>query len=294
MKKVLVIGSLNMDIVTKVKSTPKVGETVSGYGLITCAGGKGANQAVALGKLGSNVTMIGKVGNDDNGKQLKDNLKKMNVMDNVKIQKDIPTGTAFIMVNDNGDNSIVVIEGANGSLLPDEVDEKWFDGIDYVVMQHEIREETIFRILEVANKLNKTIFLNPAPARQLPTKYLKLVDYLIVNETEFEEITSTKYINQKSLISAFEQIQVKNILITLGEKGAEFYDGNDVVFVEAQKVENVVDTTAAGDSFIAGFVYSLSKGESVKDSMVFGTKVAGYTVTKLGAQSSLPFLDDII
>ncbi len=294
MKKVLVIGSLNMDIVTKVKSTPKVGETVSGNGLMTSAGGKGANQAVALGKLGCNVTMIGKVGDDDNGIQLKNNLTTMNVIDKVVVEKNTPTGTAFIMVNDNGDNSIVVIEGANGSLSSDEVEEKWFDGIDYVVMQHEIKEDVVFKILEIASKLNKTVFLNPAPARKLPSKYLKLIDYLVVNETEFEEITELKYKDENTLISAYEKIQVKNILLTLGEKGALFYNGSKTVYVEAQKVENVVDTTAAGDSFIAGFIYCLAKGDDIKSCMDFASKVAGYTVTKIGAQCALPYIDDIV
>ncbi len=292
MKKILVIGSLNMDIVTKVNKTPKVGETVSGMGLVNNPGGKGANQGVALGKLGADVTMIGKVGSDSYGEKLKRNLQDMNVIDKVEVVSGVSTGTAFIMLNEDGDNSIVVIEGANGELLPNEVNESWFDDIDFVVTQNEIREETVYKILEMAKKLEKTTFLNLAPARKIEDKYLKMIDYLIVNETEFEVVSDIPYNEESDLKKGFEKLGVGNIIITLGGNGAKYYNGVDLVSVKAEKVK-VVDTTAGGDSFIGGFIYALAKSETIKNSMEFATKVAGYTVTKFGAQNALPYLKDI-
>ncbi len=292
MKKVLVIGSLNMDIVTQVRKTPKVGETVFGEGLQTFPGGKGANQAAAMGKLGTNVTMIGKVGDDAHGRELRENLTKVNVIDKTQISE-AATGTAFIMVNADGDNSIVVIGGANNEIYPNEVCNEWFEDIDYVVMQNEIREETVNRVLEVAKELGKTTFYNPAPARPIEEKYISLIDYLVVNETEFEEISGIKYVDDSSLKTALDKLKVKNILLTLGSKGSKFYDGNTIIFKEAQVVK-AVDTTAAGDSFIGGFICYLAQDKPIAECMEFATKVAAYTVQKQGAQSALPFLSDII
>ncbi len=291
MKKILVVGSLNMDIVTKVHKTPKVGETVSGDGIINSPGGKGANQAVAMGKLGADVTMIGKIGKDANGLALKQNLVDVNVKDKTDAI-DAPTGTAFIMVNEDGDNSIVVVAGANDEIFASEVSEDWFLGMDYVVLQNEIRKETVYKVLEVAKKLGKTTLYNPAPAKIMDEKYATLIDYLVVNETEFEVLSGFPYVNDDSLVEAMKKLKVKNILLTLGKNGSKFYDGNEIVFVEA-KVVKAVDTTAAGDSFIGGFLCYMAQGKSIKESMEFATKVASYTVTNYGAQNSLPFLKDL-
>ncbi len=292
MKNVLVVGSLNMDIVTQVKKTPKVGETVLGEGLATFPGGKGANQAAALGKLGTNVTMRGKVGDDAHGRELKENLTKVNVIDKVETCS-TATGTALIMVNEDGDNSIVVIGGANNEVLAEEVSKEWFEGIDYVVLQNEIQASTVNRVLEVAKELGKTTFYNPAPARAIEEKYVSLIDYLVVNETEFEEISGITYVDDSSLEEALNKLKVKNILLTLGSKGSKFYDGTSVIFKEA-KVVKAVDTTAAGDSFIGGFISYLAQDKSIEDCMEFATKVASITVQRHGAQSSIPFLSELV
>lgn len=292
MKKIVVVGSLNMDQVTRVHKTPKVGETVSGNGLHYNPGGKGANQAVALGMLGANVTMIGKVGNDSFGQQLKTNLSEMNVKDQVKVSEDASTGLAIIMVNDNADNSIVVIEGANGDLKPEEVNTGWFNEMEYVVVQLEIPIETVFEVLRQAKQLGKTTFLNPAPAKILSHELLTLVDYLVVNETEFEQISGIEFQAPQDLIAGYKKIGVENIILTLGTKGAWFYDGKNKFHTPA-KVVKAVDTTAAGDSFIGGFIYELSKGNNVNQAMTFATEVAAFTVTKLGAQSAMPFLSEV-
>lgn len=292
MKNILVVGSLNMDQVTRVHKTPKIGETVSGNGLHHNPGGKGANQAVALGKLGANVTMIGKVGNDTFGQQLRANLSEMNVKDQVKVTEHASTGLAFIMVNDDADNSIVVIKGANGEIKPEEVSSDWFNGVDYVVLQLEIPMDTVFEVLKQAKQLGKTTFLNPAPVMPLSHELLSFVDYLVVNETEFEQISGIAYLEPQDLMKGYEIIGVKNIILTLGKKGAWFYNGEDRFHTPARAVK-AVDTTAAGDSFIGGFIYELSKGNSVEQAMAFATEVAAFTVTKLGAQSALPFLSEL-
>lgn len=293
MKKVLVVGSLNMDLVTRVHKTPRVGETVSGQGLHQNPGGKGANQAVALGKLGAQVHMAGKVGNDAYGLALKQNLAEMNVSDLTEMVDHTGTGLAFIMVNDDADNSIVVIEGANGQLMPEDVKPEWFDGVDYVITQHEIPMATVNQVIQMAKEKGIITVHNPAPVKPLSPETLKGIDYLVLNETEFEALTGFPYEGEKDLRKGLQTLQVGAILLTLGSAGARFDDGVTVIGVPALKVE-AVDTTAAGDSFIGGFVYALSNEKTIEEAMQFATQVAAYTVTKLGAQSALPYMEDLI
>ena len=215
MKKILVVGSLNMDQVTKVKHTPKVGETINGEGLELIPGGKGANQAVAMAKIGANVTMIGMVGADDFGKQLKDNITAMGVNDKVTITEKAPTGTALIMVNESSDNSIVVIAGANGLLKPEHVKSEWFENIDIVVLQLEIPIDTVNEIAIQAKSKGKFVVLNPSPATSLSDKILSLVDLLVVNETEFESLSGIVFESEDSLAKGYEELGVKQLIVTL-------------------------------------------------------------------------------
>jgi len=291
-KKILVIGSLNMDQVTRVNHTPRVGETVMGDGLHQNPGGKGANQAVAMGKLGADVTMIGMVGSDASGTELKMNLSKMGVIDAVKVTDLATTGTAWIMVNADADNSIVVIEGANGSLKPEHVVPSWFDDIDIVVLQLEIPYETVSKSLQIAKSLGKLTVLNPAPAKELDYDTLSNVDILVVNETEFERVSGVHYTGLESLFTGYKKLGVKQLVLTLGKDGVIYYDGEMITQVPA-KVVKAVDTTAAGDSFIGGMVYDYSRGATMAEALAFATEVAAFTVTKLGAQSALPSLNDL-
>lgn len=292
MKKILVVGSLNMDQVTKVHHTPKVGETVVGNGLELIAGGKGANQAVAMGKLGADVTMIGMVGTDDFASQLLDNLKQMGVTDKVMKTDKASTGTALIMVNESADNSIVVIAGANGLLKPDMIKPSWFDDIDIVVLQLEIPLDTVAEIIKQAKARNIYTVLNPSPATHLDEDLLKDVDLLVVNETEFESLSGIAFEAEESLDKGYEKLKVKELVVTLGTKGSWYYDKASKYYVPALKVE-AIDTTAAGDSYMGALVCEISKGVLINEAMEFATKVAAYTVTKLGAQSSLPTLEDL-
>lgn len=291
-KRILVIGSLNMDQVTRVDHTPRVGETVMGGGLHLNPGGKGANQAVAMGKLGADVTMIGMVGSDASGSELKMNLSNMGVLDAVSVSDSAPTGTAWIMVNADADNSIVVIEGANGELKPEHVHVSWFDGIDIVVLQLEIPYETVKTALQIAKSLGKLTVLNPAPAKALDFDMLSNVDILVVNETEFERVSGVHYSGSESLISGYEKLGIKQLVLTLGKDGAIYYDGVATTQVPARVVK-AIDTTAAGDSFIGGMLYEYSRGASMAEALTFATEVAAYTVTKLGAQSALPSMSDL-
>ncbi len=292
-KKILVIGSLNMDLVTRVQHTPLVGETVTGRGLIYNPGGKGANQAVAMGKLGADVTMIGMVGDDASGAELKENLVAMNVHDKVTTVNGVPTGIAMIMVNENADNSIVVVEGANGKLLPEMVQNSWFNDMDILVMQLEVPMETVSKSMRLARESGLFTVLNPAPAKQLSKELLNYVDLLVVNETEFETLSGIGFEEAKDLNQGYEILGVKSIVLTLGEKGAWYYDGNQTLHVPAHKVK-AVDTTAAGDSFIGGLMTQISKGLSIREALEFSTEVAAFTVTRLGAQKSLPTLEEIL
>ena len=297
MNKILVVGSLNMDQVTKVDVTPKVGETISGQGLELIPGGKGANQAVAMGKLGATVEMIGVLGDDANGDILRDNLEKMNVVNNrIKVVEGIPTGVALIMVNASGDNSIVVIPGANGELLPEDVKLEWFDGVSLVVCQLETPVGTVETVLKTAKKLGVKTVLNPAPARELSNELLSAVDLLVPNETEFEKLTGVAIETKDDLIRGYAELNklgIKELIVTLGAQGAWYYNGDEFLTVAGKKVE-AVDTTAAGDSFIAGVCESLARGCTMTEALETGTKVAAITVTRFGAQSSLPSREEVM
>lgn len=298
MKKIMVLGSLNMDLVTKVKATPKVGETVHGSGFDKIPGGKGANQAASIGRIGGSVSMLGKVGNDEFGKILLESLNKSNVScEYVSTTDAKSTGTALIMVNDDGDNSIVVIPGANFELKADDISSEMLDGVDYLLAQLETADETIEHAFKIAKEKGIYTILNPAPAKKLSNELIKNTDLLIPNETEFETLTGYSTESEEQFDMGVKLLFNKNlkaVLITLGKNGARYIDvdGRDVK-VSAYQVD-AVDTTAAGDSFIGGFLTALSSGNSIEKSMDNGAKVAAITVSRFGAQSSLPSREELI
>ncbi len=295
MKKINVLGSLNMDLVTKVNVTPKVGETILGSGFSQIPGGKGANQAAAIGRLGGNVSMIGRVGNDSFASKLLDSLKADNVdVSNVSKSNTEPTGTALIMVNADGDNSIVVIPGSNFDIKREDIRSDMLDG-DFLVAQLESPLEVIERAFELAKDKGIKTVLNPAPAKKLSEELLSKVDILIPNETEFELLTGYNALDERELdlgVKKLIDLGTSLVLITLGSKGSVLCDGKEKKYFQAKKV-NALDTTAAGDSFIGGLLYSLSNDKSIDEGIVFASKVAALTVTKSGAQSSLPTLKEL-
>lgn len=296
MKKILVVGSLNMDLVTNVKVTPRVGETVLGNGFNKIPGGKGANQAAAIGKLKGHVKMLGKVGDDNFGEILKNNLEISNVdVTNVYVQKNQSTGIAMIMVNEDGDNSIVVIPGANFDLKPEDIEDSVIDDCDILVSQLEIPLNTIEYIFRKAKEMNKYTILNPAPACKLGDNLLENIDLLILNETEIEVLSDIKINSFEDILKGAKILMdkgVKELIITLGKNGAVYFNSEKYTRFNAYKVE-AVDTTAAGDSFIAGLTVELSRGKDIYEAIEFATKVAAITVTRKGAQSSLPTLEEV-
>ena len=297
-KKVLVIGSLNMDFSISVDKLPVLGETVLGNSFNLLPGGKGANQAYALGKLGANVSMIGAVGNDDYGIKLIDNLKSVNVeVSGIKVLDNESTGCAFVNVDRNGDNNIIAIGGANLKVSKSMIDENinLLKETDYIVMQLEIPIETIEYVIELAKKYNKKIIVDPAPAKANIEELLKGVDIIKPNVTELEILTNTKIKSNNDVIRASKKLLecgVKNIIVTLGKDGSILINKDKNKHFQTFKV-NTVDTTAAGDSFIAGLVKSLADGEPFEKSIKFGHIVSSYSVTKKGAQSSIPTIEEL-
>lgn len=295
MKKILIIGSLNMDIVINVENMPLTGETVLGKDIKYIPGGKGANQGYAAGRLGSNVTMLGCVGQDEFGETLLNNLMQAGVnISHMKKSREYSTGTAIIYVNKAGDNSIVVVAGANGQCNVDYLKEndELFMECDYVLLQMEIPLESVYYAIRRAKQLGKIIILNPAPAPEtIPEEILKNLDYITPNETELAKLTNSSCDKMDDIIFAsFSLVQkgVKNILITLGERGALLVNENGTELYSARKVTSVVDTTAAGDCFNAAFVIALAEGKNHKEAVLFANKASSIAVTRRGAQSSIP------
>lgn len=299
MKKIVVIGSLNMDLVVNVQKMPLVGETILAEELSLVPGGKGANQAFAAGRLGAEVTMLGAVGNDAYGEALCQSLRSAGVCVEHLLHCDgVSTGTALITVNAEGDNSIVVVQGANKQVDRAYLDSKLalLEACDIVILQLEIPLDTVVYGAQKAKALGKLVILDPAPAQpRLPAQLLACVDLIKPNETELAILLGTEAPVQ-DLKEGARQIQqrgVANVLVTLGGEGAYLYDqdGREQRF-HAPHVQ-VVDTTAAGDSFTAGVAVSLAKGSSLPQAIAFANRVAALVVTRKGAQSSIPSLEEV-
>ena len=297
MKNICVIGSLNMDLVVNVDTMPKPGQTLLGGNFKEVPGGKGANQAVAMARLGGKVSMIGKVGNDSFGKTLINALNNDNVNTNHIHTANCSTGVAFITVDKNAQNAIVVAPGANFELSKDDID-KNIDCIknsDIVVIQLETPLETVKYALQIAKDLNKYTILNPAPAIKLNDDIIKNVDLLTPNETELEIISEMKIESKDDINKAAKKMiekGIKELIVTLGSKGSLYINEEKSFFKSAYKVE-AVDTTAAGDSFTGALAVALSNNKNISESMDFASKVGALSVMKEGAQSSLPTLKDV-
>lgn len=290
---VTVVGSLNMDLIVLSPRIPQPGETIIGTGFRTAPGGKGANQAVAAAQLGAQVSMIGSVGADTFADSLLENLASAGV-DRRFVTRDQgnPTGVALIVVDDRGENSIVVASGANMHLKPADLEsaEGAIAQADVLLLQLEVPLDTVTRAAEIARKHQVTVVLNPAPARTLPKKLLSLVDFLIPNETETALLSSMPVSNQDEIETAAASLRalgVGNVILTLGERGALLTAAGNSEFYPAFEV-NPVDTTAAGDAFMGAFAVALGEGLSIPDAIRFGNAAGALATTRLGAQPSLP------
>lgn len=299
MSKILVVGSLNLDYVIEVENMPKAGETIFGKSLKKIPGGKGANQAYAIGKLGGDVAMIGAVGDDDAGQILLNNLKSVNVdTSGIEIVNDNVTGQAYIYVDDNGQNCITVISGANAVVDRDMIDRNMelIDDAEYVVMQLEVPIDTVKYVKDIAISKGKKVIIDPAPAIKNPDTNLWRGCYIIKpNELELATLTGKKLNNIEEYKKATIELQKTGadfVISTLGGDGAIAYDGENIKNFDCKKT-TVVDTTAAGDTFTAGLVIGLNEGKSIEEAINFGQSAAAITVSRKGAQTSIPSRDEI-
>ena len=299
MKKIAVVGSLNMDIVIETPHMPKGGETISGRNVTLIPGGKGANQAYAVGKLGGDITMIGAVGRDSSGEALLENLKSVNVnVSGIRRMEEGVTGQAYITVDDHGENSIILIAGTNGLVTKELIDDHMdvLRECDIVIMQLEIPLDVVEYVKEFAVEEGKTVIVDPAPAiSNIPDHFWKGIDYIKPNETELAILTGLKMETREELVQGTRMMigkGVKNVIVTLGGDGCLFVTNETEEFFPAHKVK-AVDTTAAGDSFTAAFALALSQGKEYKEAIELGQKVSSIVVTRKGAQTSIPTMGEV-
>lgn len=294
--KIVVIGSLNMDLVVKAVRAPKRGETVLGEEIHFVPGGKGANQAVGLARLGAETTMIGAVGSDAFGGELKKALQKNGVnTSSVKVLDYEATGVASILLAE-GDNSIVVVPGANAHCFPEDLDQS--EGIiseaDLVLVQLEIPLVTVEHAIELARKHGKVVLLNPAPAQSLSGDILSKVDYLTPNRSELALLARMS--EESTIAQEIERLLEAGVsccVTTLGAEGVTFMEkGDSLVRVSGHTVP-VVDTTGAGDAFNAGLAYALARKKSIREAVEFAVQVSALAVTKFGAQGGMPTLAEV-
>lgn len=296
--KIVVIGSLNMDIVIEADRYPQQGETMLGHGIRFLPGGKGANQAVAAARLGAAVTMIGAVGTDGFGQELVKALQAENVgTDTVRVAEQAATGVASIYVC-QGDNSIVVLPGANHMLLPAHIDacREVIAAADIVLLQMEIPVDTVAHAAQVAKACGCTVVLNPAPAQKLPEELLRNVDYITPNRTELALLIgrSAEGGELEAAMRELAGMGARHVITTLGAEGSAFMAQEGTLTRVPGYVMEVVDTTGAGDSFNAGLAYSLALGQSLEEAVSFAAKVSALAVTKFGAQPGMPTLQEVL
>lgn len=296
--KITVMGSLNMDLVVQVKYFPSPGQTVMGSNLDYIPGGKGANQAVASARLGADVAMIGKVGSDTFGQILIENLVHNDINTKGVGRERLSSGTALICVSDTGENQIVVSPGSNALVNAQFVHEQkdFIEDADVLLVQLETPLEAVHKSVDIAHEKGILVILNPAPAQKLPEELLSQVDILTPNETELailSDLPVTKIDEVKVACKALLNIGVKCIITTMGHQGALVCTKEQAIHIPGYKIQNVVDTTAAGDSFSGALAVALGQKKSLEEAIDFANKVGALTVTKRGAQTSLPYLEDV-
>lgn len=295
---VLVVGSANMDLVVTSERFPNPGETVFGKNFAMFPGGKGANQAVGCAKLGAKTYFLGKMGNDDFHIMLNKSLGDNGVdIKDVLVEDYGQTGVALISVDGSGENEIIVISGTNMKFNKDDLLTKkdYFSKVKVVLCQLEIPVETVTLAARLAKENNAIFILNPAPAIELNDELLSQVDFLTPNESELEILSGCKVDEECSAEKAAKVLLekgVKNVLVTVGERGAILVNKEGTKKFEARKM-NAIDTTAAGDSFNGALAYSLSNGRSLDEAIQFANYAAALSVTKMGAQTSMPTLKEV-
>lgn len=290
---IVVVGSINMDLVVYIDHRPRAGETVKGRTFRMIPGGKGANQAVAAARLGAKVAMVGCVGKDMLGDSLLKGLEESGVDISLVQQKgETSTGVAFITVDTTAENSIIIVPGANGLCTPKDIEvaSQVISQTKILMLQLEIPLETVEYAARVAKEKGRMVILDPAPAQSLPSSLLNSVDILTPNETEAEVLTGRKVMDIKTARLAAADLLgmgVKTVLLKLGSKGVLWAEGNLMEHYEAFQVE-AVDTTAAGDAFNAGLAVGLAHAEPLNEAIKLGMAAGALATTRFGAQTSLP------
>lgn len=291
--RVTVVGSLNMDLVIRSPRIPRPGETILGGQFRHVPGGKGANQAVAAARLGAQVSMIGRVGDDPFGHQLLENLAVDGINHTFALRdRQAATGVALIVVDDAGENSIVVASGANMRLSPADVEaaETAISGAHVLLLQLETPLKAVTRAAEIARAHSIPVILNPAPARDLPPDLLALIDVLVPNEGEAGLLTRRsvqRLAEAEAAARALQDMGIGTVILTLGKQGALLAQGTGIQVFPAFDV-HPVDTTAAGDAFLAGLAVALAEGKTTAEAVHWANAAGALATTRLGAQPSLP------
>ena len=297
-KKIVVIGSTNMDMVVKAAHLPAPGETILGGQFFMNSGGKGANQAVAVARLGGNISFITKIGDDIFGKQSAELFDKEGIdTSHILIDDIAPSGVALINVDAEGENSIVVASGANAKLSPGDVGSalEELGEVDIILIQLETPIETVNFAANYARQKGILLILNPAPASTLPAGLIKNIGIITPNEKEAEMLTGIKVEDADSAAKAANVLHnqgVDKVIITLGSKGAFVSADGATALIPSIKVE-AVDTTAAGDTFNGALAVALSEGQDIIDAIKFACQASSISVTRLGAQSSIPYRNEL-
>ena len=298
MNEIFVIGSSNTDMVVKTDELPLPGETKLGGTFFMNAGGKGANQAVAAARLGGKVTLVTKLGNDIFGKQTLEGLKKENINTNyVLFDENNPSGTALIIVNAMGENCIVVAPGANATLLPADIEKvESLRDAAVILLQLEIPFETINHIAKLARVNKQKLILNPAPTQKLNDELLKGLYLITPNETEAFDLTGIQVKDELTASAAadvFLKRGVENVIITLGKEGAFFQNAHSKIKINAPAVKSI-DSTAAGDTFNGAITVAITENMGWEKAIRFAVQAASISVTRMGAQSSVPYRKEIV
>lgn len=293
MNRISVIGSLNMDLVFQTDRLPLAGETIAGKNFNLIPGGKGANQALAAAKAGAETRLFGCVGEDEFGDVLLKSLLEAKVdISHIKKVTAVHSGVASIILEGSGENRIIVIPGANDLVDADYIDKHWesIQNSALLILQHEIPIQTCQYVIQRASESSVPVLLNPAPFHSISDEILRKVDYLVLNETELHGLLHRKITSIDDVLEAGKLINqkgVKHVLITLGSDGAVLVTDDEWFHHPAYSVE-VVDTTAAGDTFVGNFASAIIKGYELNRAIKIASAAAALAVTKIGAQSSIP------
>ncbi len=297
MKKICTIGSIGYDLTTYMYQFPKAGETIVGKKFIQNPGGKGDNQVIAAARVGGDVTFIGAVGDDNYGELLKKSLEANNVKTHLKIVKNVSSQIATILIDETGQNRIVIVPGANNFVDKKQIDDN-FDIIkecDIILMQLEIPMETVEYVVDKFYPLNKIIILNPAPGAELSDNIIKKCTYLTPNENEIGLITKMPYETIDDIKAATKCLIDKgaqNVLVTIGEKGAYLKNKEQDIIIPTIKVK-AIDTTGAGDCFNGVFATYLAMGKDVIEAIKYANVASSISVTRSGTVPSLPFKNEV-